>query len=229
MLLKEFLRELNGKRIEGELIKTFFYSLLSAVATLAILYFTILRNVEDLIPKYGFYLFFAVISYAIVIPLFRHVRAYKELMCMPGMMVGMGTGMVASFLIGFYVASTNGMFIGSLLGMAVGIGFGFVNGKCCGIMGVLEGIMAGFMGGLMGAMTAFMLFNDHLQAAAVIVFAICGVIVLGLHYMVYKEMKLTGSERNVVENQILNIVLTSILVAITTWIMVFGPRSALFS
>ena len=189
MTFKEFTKELNGKKVEGELIKTFFYSLITSVIIIAIAYFLFLRNNPDFIPKYSFYLFFAVLSYALIIPTFIHVKAYKEFLCMPGMMIGMSIGMVASFLSGFYIASTNGMFIGSIFGMTIGITFGIWNGRCCGIMGILEGIMAGFMGGLMGAMTAFMLLNDHLKASAVIVFLVSSLIIIGLHYMIYKETR----------------------------------------
>src|SRR6185503_1782460 len=83
----------------------------------------------------------------------------------------------------------NGMFVGSFFGMIVGITLGVWMGKAGGIMGIMEGIMAGFMGGLMGAMTAFMLLNDHLKAAGIIVFLISALILIGLNYMIYKETK----------------------------------------
>lgn len=227
MTVKSFIKELNGNEVEGELIHTFIYSLITALVALAIIYFLFLKNVKDFLPKYGFYLLLVVLSYAVIIPILRHVRAYKQFACMPGMMIGMTTGMIAGFLPGFYIASTNGMFIGSMVGMSIGIIFGIWNGKCCGTMGIMEGIMAGFMGGLMGAMTAFMLLNDHLKATAIVVFVICSVIAIGLMYMIYNETR--DSKRELKENQIITIVTTIILVAITTWIMVFGPRSFLFN
>lgn len=226
MSVKQFTKELNGSRVEGELVKTFIYSLIASLVTLSILYFFIFKNVDNFIPKYGFYLFFAVLSYALIIPAFRQVRAYNEFLCMPGMMIGMTIGMVASFLSGFYIASTNGMFVGSLFGMSIGIIFGIWCGKCAGIMGIMEGVMAGFMGGLMGAMTAFMLLNDHLKATAIIVFLICSFIIAGLNYMIYKEMK--QSERQFIESQLITIFITVLLITITALIMIFGPRSLLF-
>ena len=226
MSVKKFLKELNGKGVEGELIKTILYSLVTSFLVLGVLYFLKFKDITDFIPKYGFYLFFSALSYALIMPIIRQIRAYKELPCMSGMMVGMTTGMMAGFLLGFYVASTNGMFIGGFFGTTFGIIVGIYNGKCCGIMGMMEGIMAGFMGGLMGAMTAFMLFNDNLKIAAGLVFIIGAIIMIGLNYTIYKETR--ESERKVVESNFSTIWFTFLLISITTWLVVFGPRSAIF-
>jgi hypothetical protein len=193
---------------------------------LGILYFFKLQYVENFIPKYGFFLFFAVLSYALIIPAIRQVRAYREFVCMTGMMIGMTIGMIAGFLAGFFLASTNGMFYGSVFGMSVGIILGVWNGKSCGVMGVMEGMTAGFMGGLMGAMTSIMMINDNLKAAGVVVFLISAVILLGLNYMIYFEMK--SSERQKKEDQFFTVIISFMLTIITTWLMVFGPRSTLF-
>ena len=227
MTFKEFIRELNGRGVEGELVKAMLYSALASFTFLVTLYFLKFKNIEEFIPKYGFFLFFIALTYALLMPAVRQIRSYKELPCMSGMMVGMTTGMIAGFLPGFYVASTNGMFVGSVFGMAIGIFFGIWNGKCCGIMGSMEGIMAGFMGGLMGAMTAFMLLNDNLKATAVIVFVISTIIIFGLNYMVYKEMK--GVDRKSKQDNLITFFITLALIAVTAWIIVFGPRSAIFS
>jgi len=226
MGFKEFVKELNGNRVEGELIKTMFYSLLTSFIFLSVVYFLKLKTIQDFIPKYGFYLFFSALSFALITPAIRQVRAYKEFPCMSGMMIGMTTGMIASFLSGFYVASTNGMFIGGFFGVAIGITLGIWNGKCCGVMGSMEGIMAGFMGGLMGAMTAFMLLNDHLKIAGVLVFAISAIIMIKLNYLIFTETK--ESERQKQEDHFFTIGLTAILMAITTWLIVYGPRGGIF-
>src|SRR3989344_5397138 len=176
MGLKHFVKEIGGNGGEGELIKTIFVSLATSFITLGVLYFLKLKYVEDFIPKFGFYLFFSVLSYALILPSVKQVRAYKEFPCMSGMMIGMTLGMIAGFLSGFFLSSTNGMFYGSVFGMAVGIFLGVLNGKCCGIMGVMEGMTAGFMGGLMGAMTSIMMLNDNLKAAGAIVFAFSAII-----------------------------------------------------
>ncbi len=226
MAFKEFVKELNGDRVEGEIIKTIFYSLLTSFIFLGIVYFLKLKTIQDFMPKYGFFLLFSALSFALITPAIRQVRAYKEFPCMSGMMIGMTMGMVASFLSGFYVASTNGMFIGGFFGVAIGITLGIWNGRCCGVMGSMEGIMAGFMGGLMGAMTSFMLLNDNLKIAGVLVFAISAVIMIKLNYMIFTETK--ESERQRQEDHLFTSILTFVLIAITTWLIVYGPRSGIF-
>jgi hypothetical protein len=226
MTLKEFKEALNGQGVEGELFKTAVIALLTSFFVLAVFYFLRLKDISDFIPKYGFWIFFSILSYAIVLPSIRQVRAFKQFPCMTGMMIGMTIGMMICFLIGFYVGATNGMFYGGFFGTAVGILLGVWNGKCCGVMGIMEGMMAGFMGGLMGAMTAVMMFNDNLKAAGVLVFIICGTILLGLNYMLFKETK--GAERERKEDHTITIALSFILTIVTIWLMVYGPRSQLF-
>ena len=226
MSLKEFAKSLSNNEAEGELVKTIFVSLVTSFAIFGILYYLSLRYIENFIPRYGFYLFFAILSYALILPSVRYIRAYKEFGCMSGMMIGMTIGMVAGFLSGFYVGATNGMFVGSIFGMTLGIILGIWNGKCCGVMGAMEGIMAGFMGGLMGAMTAVMMLNDNLKAAAVILFLISGAILFGLNYMIYKETR--EIKRMHKDDEFFIILFSLILTIITMWIIVLGPRSLLF-
>jgi hypothetical protein len=225
-MIKNFIKAFGNDEVEGELLKTVFISLATSFAILAILYFIKFKYVTNFIPKYGFYLFFAILSYSLVLPSVVHVRAYKEFPCMSGMMIGMTMGMIAGFLPGFYVGATNGMFWGSFFGMAIGIVFGAWNGKCCGVMGTMEGIMAGFMGGLMGAMTAVMMLNDNLKAAAVIIFLVSAVIMFGLNFMIYKETR--EIERKHKDDAFFTIFWSLILTSLTIWLIVFGPRSLLF-
>ncbi|MDO8460015.1 MAG: hypothetical protein Q7S74_02820 [Nanoarchaeota archaeon] len=227
MSFKQFMKELNGSRVEGELLKTVLYSLVTSFIVIGILYFLVLKNVTNFIPKYGFYLFLAAISYALILPVMRQVRAYKQFGCMSGMMIGMTVGMIAGFMSGYFIGATNGMFIGSVFGMIFGSFLGIWMGSCCGIMGMMEGVMAGFMGGLMGAMTSVMLLNDHLKLATIIMSIFTAVISISLNYMVFFEMK--ESERQKKEDYSMTIIITFILMILTTWLMVFGPRSALFS
>ncbi len=227
MSFKNFIKELNGSRVEGELIKSIFYSFIFSFGIILLLYLLRLKYIDGFLSKYGFFLFFAVLSYSVILPSIKHVRAYRQFACMSGMMIGMTTGMIAGFLPGYFVGATNGMFYGIVFGMAVGISLGIWNGKCCGIMGIMEGLMAGFMGGLMGAMTSVMLLNDNLKVASVIIFLISAVIMFSLNYMIYFEMK--ESEIQYKEDNTIIIFLSIILTAITVWLMVFGPRSFLFS
>ncbi|MEK6842394.1 MAG: hypothetical protein AABX84_01145 [Nanoarchaeota archaeon] len=223
MSFKAFSKFINE---EENLVKTILISLLTSFAVLAFLYFFRLRYIENFIPKYGFFLFFAILSYSLILPSVKHVRTYREFACMTGMMIGMTIGMISGFLSGFYVASTNGMFIGSVFGMSIGIFFGIWNGKCCGIMGIMEGVMAGFMGGLMGAMTSLMMFNDNLRYMAVIVFLVSGITLLGFNYMIYYETREIEAKNK--EGNFFTIFWSLLLTALTIFIMVFGPRSILF-
>ncbi|MBS3174459.1 hypothetical protein J4440_01105 [Candidatus Woesearchaeota archaeon] len=224
-MVKEFIKSLSNEQVEGEIIKTIFVSLITSFIILAIFYFFKLRYIENFIPKYGFFLFLAILSYAIILPSTRQVRAYKELACMSGMMVGMTIGMIAGLLSGFYIGATNGMFYGSIFGISIGMFFGIWNGKCCGIMGIMEGMMAGFMGGLMGAMTAIMMFNDNLKAAAIVIFIVSTFIMFGLKFMIYKETR--EIERQHKDSEMFIIICSAILTVITILLSVFGPRSIL--
>jgi len=226
MSFSHFIKSMGNGEVESELPKTILVSLLSSFGILIILYFISLKNITDFIPKYGFFLFFSILTYAFILPSVRHVRAYKEFQCMSGMMIGMTIGMISGFLPGFFIGGTNGMFVGSLFGMSLGILFGIWNGKCCGIMGTLEGIMAGFMGGLMGAMTSLMMFNDNLKFAGIVVFVVSSAILLGLNYMIYTETR--GGERKHKDDEFFVIFWSVLLTIITILVMVFGPRSALF-
>ena len=226
-MLKQFLKELNGKRVEGELIKAIIYSLLTSAVLLIALYFLSFKNMPDFISKYGLNLFFVALSFALIMPDVKQIRAYRNFACMAGMMIGMTIGMISSFLIGFYVSATNGMFYGGFFGIAVGMLFGIWNGKCCGVMGIMEGMMAAFMGGLMGGMTAIMLINDHLKISFIFAFLVLAVIMIGLNYMIYKETK--EIERENKEGNLFIIVLTFILMSVTTWFIIFGPRGGIFA
>ena len=219
MSLKSFTQSLARDGVEGELVKTTFVSLCTSFITLGILYFLVLQYVENFISRYGFFIFFSLFSYALILPSTKHVKGYKEFPCMSGMMIGMTIGMIAGFLPGFYVAATNGMFYGGTFGMILGILFGVWNGRCCGVMGVMEGIMAGFMGGLMGAMTAFMLLNDHLTYASIIVFFISAIIIYGLNYMIFKES--SQLEKEIRNGNFMIILLSFILTVITVLLMVY--------
>ncbi len=226
MSFNQFIKELNGDRVEGELIKTILYSLLTSFILLGILYYFKLKTVTNFFPKYGLFIFLSALSYAIVIPAMRQIRAYKQMPCMSGMMIGMTTGMIAGFLAGYIIGATNGMFVGGVFGMVIGIIIGILTGSCCGVMGFMEGIMSGFMGGWMGAMTSVMLLNDHLNAASIIIFAVLSIIMISLNYMIYKETKEIKRESK--EDYVLDILITAILISITTWLIIYGPRSALF-
>lgn len=228
MSLSEFIKDMGKDGPEGDIAKTIFFSLLSSLLLFGLLYIAGLKNIEGFIPDYGYYIFLAIISYALIMPSMMHLQSYNELPCMSGMMAGMTIGMIAGFLPGFLIGATNGMFYGSVFGMGVGILLGAWNGNCCGVMGVMEGIMAGFMGGLMGAMTSVMTLGDNVRILAVIVLAISAVILLGLNYMIYKEAKQMGKIREHKHDFFFNAFWSTLLTLVTVLLMVYGPRSFLF-
>lgn len=219
-------KEFKEKDLSG-ITKTILVSLLTSFAVFLVAYFLRLKELENFIPRFGFFIFFAILSYAIIMPSLKRARCYDSLSCMPGMMIGMTIGMIAGFLPGFFVGATNGMFWGSIWGMVTGITFGVWAGKCCGIMGTMEGMMAGFMGGLMGGMTALMMFNDNLKAAGIIVFLVSTVIITGLNLMIYGETK--EFNKKFESEEMFTVVVSFILTTITIWLSVFGPRSSLFT
>ncbi len=226
MTIKEFIKDLNGNRSEGEIIKTIALSLAASFIVLIVLYFLLFKNIPNFLPKYGFFLFFAALSYAIILPVSKQVRAFSKFPCMSGMMIGMTVGMVGGFLAGYYIGATNGLFIGAVFGMAVGIVLGIWLGSCCGVMGFMEGTMAGFMAGPMGAMTSVMLLNDNLKPMTVIVFFVGAFIMFSLNYMIYLEAKGSEEEKH---DGVSPVWVASVLITITSLIMVYGPRSYLFT
>lgn len=194
-----------------------------------IAYYGFFKNIPDFNQRFRYFLIFLVISAAICAAAIRNIKPYeKQFGCMSGMMIGMTIGMIFGFLTGLVVGSTNGMFIGSLSGMIIGMAAGAWCGSCCGIMGIMEGLMAGFMGGLMGPMTTLMMLNDNLRIIIPILVFISFIILYGLDYMIAKEVK--ESELKLTKpNSLLSVVILSFIITmLLTWLMVYGPKSALF-
>lgn len=228
MTFKNFINSLNGEEVEGKIIKSIAYSLISSIVLLIVIHLLFISSIEinNLYNKYGLYVLLLTVGYSIIIPSMGYIYSYKRFACMSGMMIGMTSGMIIGFLPGFFVGATSGMFWGSVVGMAIGIPIGIFSGKCCGIMGIMEGLMSGFMGGLMGAMTSVMMINDNLKIMSVIISFICIAIIIGLIFMVYEEtrkikgVRFTGYTKT--------IIMTILINTITTLFILFGPRSALF-
>lgn len=226
---KKYLKSLKLKNtLEGELIGvvlgTFiFLSLLEIIA-----YYSFFKDIPEFFGRYGYYIVFLIISIVISGTSVWHIKAYgNNFSCMSGMMIGMTSGMISGFLIGLLVGATNGMFVGSIIGILVGIFIGVYTGNCCGIMGIMEGMTAGLMGGLMGAMTSLMMINDNLKLIVPVIVIISSIILIGLDYMIYKDV------RNIKEkiNKYNFITFTSICFVITigiTFLMIYGPKSFIF-
>jgi len=215
--------------VEGKLIFNAAVSFIILLALELIAYYGFFRSIPNFWSIFGYYLIFLLISIVLIAIAIWHVKAYgNNFSCMTGMMIGMTIGMVSGFLIGLIVGATNGMFIGTIAGMTIGMSVGSWTGKCCGAMGVMEGMMAGLMGGLMGAMTSLMMLNDHLKIIIPILVIASSIILIGLDYLIYKET--TGAQIRKINKPSFSSFLTLcfIVTMIITWLMVYGPRSALF-
>lgn len=216
--------------VEGSILKNALLIFLILLGLEAIAYYGFFQNILNFWSKFGYYIIFLVISVVISSIAIWHVKTYgNNFSCMTGMMIGMTIGMISGFLAGLIVGATNGMFIGSLAGIFIGMGVGTLTGNCCGVMGIMEGMMAGLMGGLMGAMTPLMMLNDHLKAIIPILVIASSVILIGLDYLIFKEA--TGIQIRKINKQSLITFLTYcfIVTMALTWLMVYGPRSILFT
>jgi hypothetical protein len=225
MPFREFVKELSGKRIEGQLLKTVAISLLSSLIVVGVLYFVSLKNIDNFVPKYGLALFILIIVSSLLLAALQQIRSYRQFACMTGMMIGMTAGMISGFMGGYLIGFTNGMFMGSMFGILLGSVLGIWLGSCCGIMGFMEGIMAGFMGGLMGAMTAVMMINDNLLLATILISLVSIVILISLNYMVYLEMK--SNNLKVKIDQTSTVIITVIIMVLAVGVIAFGPRSGI--
>lgn len=224
---KKYLGDIKqSDRIEREVILVAAGILASLALLEAIAYFGFFKNIPGFFSKYGYYLIFLIISVVITGASVWHAKAYgNRFSCMTGMMIGMTTGMIAGFLVGMVISATNGMFIGSVVGILIGMSVGVWTGNCCGVMGAMEGMMAGLMGGLMGAMTSLMLLNDNLKLIIPILVLASLMILIGLDYTIYKETR--NAKLNKYE-YFPYITLCFIITIALTFLMVYGPKSALF-
>ncbi|MBI4173385.1 MAG: heavy metal translocating P-type ATPase [Candidatus Aenigmarchaeota archaeon] len=216
--------------VERQAVKTGLvtFALLGIVETLA--YYAFFMNLPNFAARnYGSYLFYLILAVTLAGTALWQLRAYhKKVSCQAGMMIGMTIGMLSGFMLGSIVGATNGMFVGSAYGMLVGMAFGAYAGRCCGIMGVMEGLMAGFMGGLMGAMTTFMLLNENVLLFFPLIFGSSGIILTGLTYLIYKDYSHNGNgngEALASYGLPLFLSLAFALTMLTTWLIVYGPRS----
>lgn len=211
--------------------KAMYYSItlfLVLAALSAIGYFGFFQFIPDFLANYGLWIFYLILSVAVVSAAAWHYYTYDvKITCMVGMMVGMTFGMQTGMLIGAVLGATNGFFVGSLGGMLIGTIIGLVAGKCCGIMGVMEGMMAGVMGGTMGPMITVMMFSDHIQIFMPFYVVINILIIAGLTYMLFEE---SVEGKNVKRRNISFGTLASVAVLVTivlVAIMVYGPKNPL--
>ena len=225
---KRYLEDIKkSDRVEREVILIAVGILVSLALLESIAYFGFFKNIPNFFSKYGYYIIFLIISVVITGASVWHIKAYgNRFSCMTGMMIGMTTGMIAGFLTGMIIGATNGMFMGSVVGILIGMSVGIWTGNCCGVMGTIEGMMAGLMGGLMGAMTSLMLLNDNLKLIIPILVLASLMILIGLDYTIYKETR--NAKLNKYE-YLPYITFCFIITIALTFLMVYGPKSALFT
>jgi copper chaperone CopZ len=216
----------TGFEVENTLLNYSIFSSITIVAISFLIYYFILRNLDNSLG------YLHVLAYALLISVpitfsFFHLKCYRNKMtCQNGMMVGMITGMVSGFLIGALIGAANGMFMGSLLGMVFGIGIGLELGRCCGIMGALEGIMAGIMSGIMGAMTSVMLYNDNLLVLLYVLFGFCILVLGGASYMMHREAgKIQLSELNI--DMVSFVLYATLFFMFLVMFAIYGPKSTI--
>lgn len=237
--LREITREIFGvffgfqarQSVEREMLKLALMTFASLLALGAIGYFGFFENTPNFLEKFGLLLFYLQVGLVANSAAIWHLKAYSNVSCQTGMMIGMTTGMLSGFLVGLIVGISNGMFVGAVAGSLIGIFVGSWAGKCCGIMGILEGQMAGFMAGPMGAMTSIMMVNDNylLYIPLALFFEI--IILGGIMYLVYQEnegQQLNIAKRTAKGDFFAFLAVNFVVLLVLAWLMVFGPKSALF-
>ncbi|VVB66340.1 Uncharacterised protein [Candidatus Gugararchaeum adminiculabundum] len=223
---------ISGKpevEVEARLVNYALNSFLALLIIGAGWYFFAMKGLNgNIFTGYAPLILLAIAGSVMTVFSYYHMGCYRKGMsCANGMMVGMTLGMIPGYLAGSLLGITNGMFVGSVVGMAVGIGLGTELGRSCGIMGAMEGMMAGLMAGIMGAMTSIMMFNDHLVPFLYILFAVCGALLAGLSYMMFREAGAAEKARfkiGLAEFFLASLVLSIFLVGM----MLYGPKGPVF-
>ena len=229
---KTTMKKTSDKKImhaEKQMIIVGLTAFVVIAVSMLMLYFGYFRLIQNFSAKYGLYLLYTAISVSVIGIGVWHIKSYRHTFnCSMGMMVGMTIGMMTGFLLGAIIGATNGMFMGSVYGMFTGMIIGALCARNCGIMSIMEGLMAGLMGGLMGAMTTVMMLNDNLVLFMPILIGSIVVIMIGMSIMIYKE-----SERVVTKfdkyDMFSYVSLLFVLAMLTTFIMVYGPKSLLLA
>ncbi len=224
----------SGKKLlaEKQMIMVGFSAFVLIAAAMFMLYLGYFRLVPNFISRYGLYCLYTAISVSMIGVGVWHIKSYRHTFnCTMGMMVGMTIGMMAGFLLGAIIGATSGMFMGSVYGMFMGMFIGAWSARNCGIMSIMEGLMAGLMGGLMGAMTTVMMLGDRLEIFMPILIGSIGIIMAGMSVMIYKESE--EHRDNILKKDRFEmfsyISILFILAMLTTFIMIYGPKSALLA
>ncbi|MBI5061512.1 MAG: hypothetical protein HZB67_04330 [Candidatus Aenigmarchaeota archaeon] len=230
--VRHFMSDPGRFHVERQMLLIGALTFIIVASAITALYFGYFRLIPNFAVRYSLYLVYATVSIVVIGIGVWHIRAYRHTFnCSLGMMVGMTIGMMAGFLLGAIIGATNGMFMGSVYGMLLGM---FIGGWCarnCGIMSIMEGLMAGLMGGLMGAMTTVMMLNDNIVLFMPLLVGSISVIMAGMSVMIYKESEEHRDTipKNDAYDVIAFVSLLFVLAMLTTFVMIYGHKSALLS
>ncbi|MCX6816072.1 MAG: hypothetical protein NT120_04440 [Candidatus Aenigmarchaeota archaeon] len=228
--LKHFISDKKRFNAERQMLKVGLIAFVIISAAMIMLYFGHFKSIPNFSAKYGLYMLYITISATVIGIGVWHTKAYRHTFtCSMGMMTGMTIGMMVGFLLGAIIGATNGMFMGSVYGMFLGMFTGAWCTRTCGIMSIMEGMMAGLMGGLMGAMTTVMMINDNLVLFMPLLIGSIVTILAGMSVMIYKESEQQDIPKNDMYDVFSFVSLLFILAMLTTFIMVYGPKSALLA
>lgn len=184
----DFRKNRRKYELEYKMIRYSLSTLVILIGLQALAYFFLFSQKQNLLDRYGWWMFYADLAVVSVGAAMWHLKSYRgQVTSMVGMMLGMTFGMQTGLMIGTIIGATNGIFVGGMTGMLAGVFVGFYNGKCCGIMGALEGMMAGMMNGVMGSMIGVMFFADRILWFMPFYILINMAIMWGLSYMLYGE------------------------------------------
>jgi LytS/YehU family sensor histidine kinase len=215
--------------VEKQMVKVGLIAFVLISAAMWLLYAGYFKTVPG-VERYGLYFLYTAIAVTVIGVGLWHVKSYRHTFtCSTGMMAGMTIGMLAGFLMGAIIGATNGMFAGSVYGMFIGMFMGAWSTRSCGIMSVMEGLMAGLMGGLMGAMTTVMMISDNLAIFMPILVGSITFIMGGMNLMIYQESEEHRSTIGKRDNYEMfsYVSLLFILAMLTTFVIIYGPKSAL--
>lgn len=227
-------RKSNSKKMQTEkqMVKVGAIAFIIIAAAMYVLYLGYFRLIPNFGAKYGLYMLYTAISVTVIGVGIWHIKSYRHAFdCSMGMMVGMTVGMMVGFLLGAIIGATNGMFMGSVYGMFTGMFSGAWCARNCGIMSIMEGLMAGLMGGIMGAMTTVMMINDNLAIFMPILIGSITIILAGMTVMIFRESeehqgKIPPKDSHEI---FLYVLALFVLAMFTTFLMVYGPKSALLA
>lgn len=217
--------------VEREMLKLALWTFIAMLVLGGVGYWGFFSKDPQFMARHGIHIFYLMIGLVAVSATLWHLKAYRNVSCQTGMMVGMTVGMMTGFIVGMIVGISNGMFIGSVSGLVLGILAGSWAGKCCGMMGVLEGQMAGFMAGPMGAMTTIMMVADNYLWFIPLALFFIVIVLGGLMFLLYQEnggKQLNVAKKTAKEDFFLFLVVNFIVLLALAWLMIYGPKSALF-